>query len=211
MQLIEKFFSSDAYRISRYAEVSLAEKLSYRADMDMRKPSRKFKTVARPAGYFRSDGRGVERDVVQQKHNTVVVSALVEQQQTKRKLLELVAQHVKDNIVKIGRKYYRQRMGITQGSVLSSLLCNIFYADFELQALPFLDKSRSLLLRLIDDFLLITTDQSQANQFLDVMYRGDARYGLAVRRDKTLVNFDVAIEGESIRKPSDLNVFLTAE
>jgi hypothetical protein len=37
----------------------------------------------------------------------------------------------------IGQNYYRQVVGIPQGSVLSSLLCSIFYADLEGTCLDF--------------------------------------------------------------------------
>ena len=43
------------------------------------------------------------------------------------------------NIVslKIGQDYYRQIVGIPQGSVLSALLCSFFYGDLEREHLKF--------------------------------------------------------------------------
>ncbi|TFY78052.1 hypothetical protein EWM64_g5961 [Hericium alpestre] len=47
-----------------------------------------------------------------------------------------------------------------------------------------------LLLRLIDDYLFITTDLSKAKKFLTVMKKGHSEYGCFISPDKTLTNFD---------------------
>jgi len=67
----------------------------------------------------------------------------------KRRILFLLEEHVKDNLVKarrtlpsrqrlhsrfiiqMGPSFYRQTVGIPQGSVLSTLLCSFFYGDLE--------------------------------------------------------------------------------
>lgn len=49
---------------------------------------------------------------------------------------------------------------------------------------------QSLLLRLIDDYLLVTTSRERARAFLSMMYRGHPDYGCFISRDKTLTNFD---------------------
>ncbi|KAK1782090.1 Telomerase ribonucleoprotein complex RNA binding domain-containing protein [Copromyces sp. CBS 386.78] len=180
---------------------------------------------------------------------------------TSSSLLSLAKEHITQNLVRIGKKYYRQKTGIPQGSVLSSTLCNYFYADLERsQGLAFLglgvglglggedaedrgdneegeeggqedqeDQDReyqdpgqsgkgrgkgrgersgkgkgkgrgvsskdgdTLLMRLIDDFLLITTNQKKATRFVEVMHRGFPEYGVRVSPNKSLVNFDVAV------------------
>lgn len=84
-----------------------------------------------------------------------------------------------------GMAYYHQTRGIPQGSVLSSLLCNFYYAHMErLSIAPALaaatggDASAALhggsggvitsLMRMTDDFLLLTTSESVARVFADV-------------------------------------------
>ena len=69
-------------------------------------------------------------------------------------MIELLEQHITDNIVKvspcvarhlclcsqprqIGNDYYRQVVGIPQGSILSTLLCSFFYGDLERSQLKF--------------------------------------------------------------------------
>lgn len=73
---------------------------------------------------------------------------------------------------KIGNDYYRQTIGIPQGSILSSLLCSFFYGDLERTHLKFTGDLNSVLLRLIDDYLFITTDLAQARKFLRTMHEG---------------------------------------
>lgn len=126
------------------------------------------------------------------KKNTVYVESVFRKVHKKSELLALMASHVQQNLVKIGKKYYRQRDGIPQGSVISSILCNYFYADLERTQLPFLQSNDCLLLRLVDDFLLITTDKSKALRFVAVMQRGVPEYGVTVSPPKTLVNFSMS-------------------
>lgn len=73
----------------------------------------------------------------------------------------------------MGKQFYRQKVGIPQGSVLSTILCNIFYADLEKKKLPFLMDDDGLLLRLIDDFLFISMNREHAKGFLEHMHKGN--------------------------------------
>lgn len=47
-------------------------------------------------------------------------------------------------IVKIGSNYYRQSVGIPQGSVLSTILCSFFYGDLEKSFTAFSEHSGSV-------------------------------------------------------------------
>ena len=104
------------------------------------------------------------------------------------------------NLVKLGKKYYRQRNGIPQGSILSSLLCNFVYGKLEQELLTCNDNS--VLFRLIDDFLLITTDRQHAEHFLRLLHKGIPAYGVSVKPEKSLANFDVDIDGHPVPKCS---------
>jgi telomerase reverse transcriptase len=72
----------------------------------------------------------------------------------------------------MGKQFYRQKVGIPQGSIVSTVLCNIFYADLEGKKLPFLTDCDGLLLRLIDDFLFISMNRDHAIEFLQHMQDG---------------------------------------
>lgn len=134
------------------------------------------------------------------KRSTVFVDSAARATYDTGALLDLLTEHVQQNIVKVGKKYYRQKRGIPQGSILSSFLCNYFYADLEMRHLGFLDSPDCLLLRLVDDFLLITLDRSKAVRFVETMHRGMPEYGVEVNQKKTLVNFDMKVAGRFIAR-----------
>ena len=59
----------------------------------------------------------------------------------------------------------------------------------------------SLLLRWVDDFLLITPTKSLATKFLNVMHAGIPEYGCFINHDKTLTNFDVVTsDGQEVKR-----------
>lgn len=121
-----------------------------------------------------------------------------------QKILET---HIRANILRVGNKYYRQTEGIPQGSILSSLLCTFFYNHFEKTRLDFLNAECSLLLRIIDDFLLITTEKTQAIRFVEAMKKGDTDYGIMIHAEKSLVNFNIVVDNVQIPKLADSTSF----
>ncbi|XP_053449439.1 telomerase reverse transcriptase isoform X2 [Nycticebus coucang] len=105
-------------------------------------------------------------------------------------LFDLFLLFVRNNVVRVGRRYFAQPQGIPQGSVLSTLLCSLCYGDMENKLFPGL-RQDGLLLRLVDDFLLVTPHLTQAKAFLKTLVRGVPEYGCMVNLQKTVVNFPV--------------------
>ena len=220
--LLDSIPQSRQYRLSKYLEVapSLLAQPSHSKAKAKPKLVRRWPLAATrkrdtPSflGLLESDDRAAKR------RNTVFVDSFGSKRDCETgELLRLIASHIQQNLVKIGKKFYRQKRGIPQGSVLSSTLCNYFYADLEAHVLvPFLglppgsapgEKGRGdgqedyLLLRLIDDFLLITTDVRKASRFVETMHRGVPEYGVAVNPQKTLVNFELEVDGQPVPKIS---------
>lgn len=48
-------------------------------------------------------------------------------------IINLLTKHLNNNLIIYGNKYYIQKKGIPQGSILSNLLCNIYYGTIEKQ------------------------------------------------------------------------------
>ena len=128
-------------------------------------------------------------------------------------------QHLHDalchSLLRIGRGYYRQRVGIGQGMVASALLCSLYYAEWERVCLqPMFESSdalddllllldeaeppskhkngtqQPLLLRLVDDVLFIAPSKSMAEQFLNRLKEGFPEFGVKINSSKTKHNCD---------------------
>lgn len=197
IDLLGRLFTAKEYTTSRYAEARILE--GHSTSLANLKTTWRFTGAARAAGERLKPSRTIEKEAAS-KRDAVFVDAVVENRQTPEALLSLLSEHIQRNVVQIGKKYYRQKTGIPQGSIVSSLLCSFFYAELEREMLAFLDRSQSLLLRLIDDFLLVTTDGNLATRFVQVMHAGIPEYGLSIKREKSLVNFDVQVDGVPITK-----------
>ncbi|EOY19545.1 Telomerase reverse transcriptase, putative isoform 1 [Theobroma cacao] len=60
----------------------------------------------------------------------------------KEELFSNLYEHVKRNVLQLDKKFYLQGMGIPQGSVLSSLLCSLYYGYMEKHEIfPYLEKT----------------------------------------------------------------------
>ncbi|QVM13672.1 hypothetical protein D8B26_008278 [Coccidioides posadasii str. Silveira] len=206
LRLVDGLISENEYRVSKYAEVGALYQPGLPGQANDEggpaKPVKKFVSRAAPAVDFKSAyDFVVERAKQSTKRNTVFVDTGNQKRHEADDLLALLEQHVRNNLVKIGKKYFRQKNGIPQGSVVSSILCNFFYGEHERAELGFLGgDEESLLLRLIDDYLLITTKEDAATRFLRVMLEGGQEYGILVTPGKTLVNFEVEMGGYDIRR-----------
>jgi telomerase reverse transcriptase len=195
LQLMSSLATESEYRINKHLEMKPGE--NYREDTRA-KPMRKFTALAKPRDDFNTFEENLELELAVGKKNTIFVENIVAQFRDRDEILNLLSQHVQQNMVKIGKRFYRQKEGIAQGSVVSSLLCNYFYADLEAHHLDFLQPGQSLLMRQIDDFLLISTEKAHTKQFLQIMHDGLPAYGVRVNPDKTLVNFEVTINGKKV-------------
>lgn len=197
LKLISSLPSKPRYLIQRHIEVKPGE--NYLSAQGSRKPLIKRLALAQ-APEDSPDFLSHLSSLAAHKNNTIFIETIISQLRSTPDLLALLTQHISQNLVKIGKKFYRQRAGIPQGSIVSSLLCNYFYADLEAQHLSFLSSTSSLLLRQIDDFLLVTIDRLHAKRFLQTMHDGLPAYGVQVHPDKTLANFEVEINGKKIAR-----------
>ncbi|KAJ2064287.1 Telomerase reverse transcriptase [Coemansia sp. S146] len=112
---------------------------------------------------------------------------------------QLIREHVTNNMVRMRSGIWQQKKGIPQGSALSSLLCNFFYGQLEREHLVGLvDPAHTLMMRMVDDFIVISSDRSQVVAVLEYMHRGVAEYGCELNKAKTMVNFEATVCGERI-------------
>lgn len=133
-------------------------------------------------------------------------------------MLFYLKEHVTRNVLQFNGRFFLQGIGIPQGSVLSSLLCSLYYGDMEKKLIyPFLEKTigpateapfrnhditncyredtgiscpRYLLLRFIDDFIFISTSKEQATGFYNKLDWGFPEYNCYMNEKKLSANFD---------------------
>ncbi|KAJ2365455.1 Telomerase reverse transcriptase, partial [Coemansia sp. RSA 2610] len=116
-----------------------------------------------------------------------------------RAVYNAIAEHIQQNTVITRSGLLRQQRGIPQGSVLSSLLCNFFYGQLEQQhLLPLVNVQSTLMMRVVDDFLIISTDRDQVTAVIERMSRGVSDYGCRLNAAKTLVNFELVRGGQRV-------------
>ncbi|GAA5865197.1 hypothetical protein JCM1840_003940 [Sporobolomyces johnsonii] len=186
--IVDDVLSETVYWIQKYAQV-----IPFSG-----KSARQFKRKAcsdDDLGMFRDLAEKLAEDL----HNVVISDQVVYDDVHRTKLMSLLREHITTNLVKVSGRLYRQKDGIPQGSVLSSLLCSLFYGDMERTYLGFTRDASSLLLRYVDDFLFVSTKRDLATRFLQVMHAGIPDYGCYIASEKRLTNFDVALgDGEVV-------------
>ncbi|XP_076972917.1 telomerase reverse transcriptase [Tamandua tetradactyla] len=125
--------------------------------------------------------------------DAVVIEQSCSLNETGHSLFRVFRHLVYSSVLRLGGRYYVQRRGIPQGSVLSTLLCSLCYGDMENTVLCGVQRD-GLLLRLVDDFLLVTPHLAQAKAFLRTLAGGVPGYGCVMNSHKTVVNFPVGDE-----------------
>ncbi|XP_077166666.1 telomerase reverse transcriptase isoform X2 [Paroedura picta] len=120
--------------------------------------------------------------------NALVIEQSVDLKERCSDLFEFFLQLIHNNILKIENRYYVQCCGIPQGSILSTLLCNLCYGDMENKLLHGVQKD-GVLMRLTDDFLLVTPHLAEAKKFLRTLAASIPEYGFSINPAKTVVNF----------------------
>lgn len=139
--------------------------------------------------------------------NSIITDRVIYPKMSNTDILKLVRHHLFAHIVKMPFKgcprYYTQVTGIPQGSILSPLFCNLYYghvekqifgSDNEVDLLGLQDKS--LIMRLMDDYMMISTDINCVQHFLQKAHQALKPYGGGVNPLKTRVNFDSVIESD---------------
>ncbi|XP_060047102.1 telomerase reverse transcriptase isoform X8 [Erinaceus europaeus] len=123
--------------------------------------------------------------------DSVVIEQSSSLRETGKSLFRFFLRLVQSHTIQVGSRSFLQCQGIPQGSVLSTLLCSLCYGHMEAQLFRGFQRN-GLLLRLVDDFLLVTPHLAHAKAFLSALVRGVPEYGCMANLDKTVVNFPLA-------------------
>ena len=149
--------------------------------------------------------------------HAIFVDGMYCSMETNRTINGLLRDHIFGQVVvangNFGPRYLHQRNGIPQGSILSSMFCNTYFGSLEKVLFDnvfnettshFIRGNSSnecdsvlvknpnalhLLLRIVDDFLLISTDKNASIRFLGKLNGGIPSLGVKVNKDKTRLNY----------------------
>jgi telomerase reverse transcriptase len=199
MKFARSILSAETYSTAKYARSKLVGHNEETPGFGA-KPSWRYLTKATSSGSTFDFATEVVTDIANGRTRTLYVDGVVHKTEQRKAILNLLEEHVESNLIKLGNRFYRQKEGIPQGSVVSSILCSFFYSELERQVLDYINDSHSLLLRLIDDFLVITTKRDVAERFMRDMHVGFPEFGVEVKAEKSRANFEMEIDGRMITK-----------
>jgi hypothetical protein len=169
-------------------------------------------------GLLHAGGQDISR-----KSSNAVLDSRTWQLVQRGRLCELLEEHLGGHlVVTSGRyepRYLLQTGGISQGSILSMLLCNLYYGNMENLILnkdnpqsprvsDRLSEERvdsEFLARLVDDFLFVSTSRPSTSNFLKRMWRGREELGVGVNKEKTLVSEEIVFEFDGDEGPTTVS------
>ncbi len=105
---------------------------------------------------------------------------------------------------------FQQIKGIPQGSVLSVMLCNLYYGHAERKLFGSNEEvqhlglgTKSLIMRKMDDYIMISTSKESVEHWLQKVYTGLKLYDSKINPLKTKVNFacTIDIDGSRVTLP----------
>jgi telomerase reverse transcriptase len=105
-------------------------------------------------------------------------------------ILNIAKSQLEHTLTKIRGRYYSRKIGVFQGLHHSSLFCDILYDRLIDDKFHFLAETESIILRVADDFLVVSTDASLTSRSKKLLENGMiADYGITINELKTVVNF----------------------
>lgn len=135
----------------------------------------------------------IQKSVEARRDSSIFIDEMQIFKESGESIKEAIRNHVTENIIKCGKRLYRQGKGIAQGSAISVLLCSLAYASLESHILKKRKEGegmpKTLLMHFVDDFLLVTTDIDVATFFVERTHRGLPEYGCWMNPAKTQLTF----------------------
>lgn len=174
-ELVKSLFKKDRYYVKT---LSILEKVD--GELKYRQ-IHKINSELRPMNALMKDLQFSENNIVKEGANQRVLF--------RERMEDRVNRLIKRNVVKYDGKFFLQRKGIAQGSVLSTLLCSLYYDSIDKLHFNKIFK-RGLLVRYVDDFLIATPSVDEIVDFLNTS-RSVSHLGINFSMKKITSNFGV--------------------
>lgn len=117
----------------------------------------------------------------------VMVDMCWTKQLSKSQILDVLKGQVLHSTIRIGNKLYKRAQGVFQGFALLATFCDIVYNALVDDSLGFLLGGESLLVRLVDDFLFISTNEEDCKKVYKTLASEVAhQYGAFVNEEKSV-------------------------
>jgi telomerase reverse transcriptase len=202
LAIAASLLTSNKYAVTKHALVSPPIKILRGSRSSLLRHRIRYKTNGHSTRLLcKAADDGAEALDEQGRRNGVYIGLLGQNTHRTKDLVEMLGEHVQRNVVKIGRRFYIQKKGVPQGGVVSALLCSLVYAELEKNKLGFINQDQgSMLVRMVDDFLCISTDEKVVEKFIKTMHRGMPEYGVVVKGEKTVANFDFVQDGTKLQR-----------
>eukprot|EP00978_Attheya_sp_CCMP212_P023396 scaffold71588_cov47-Attheya_sp.AAC.2 len=198
---VKELFSQKDYLIQKHSVIH-----PYNS---MERVQRKvLKSISLPENYKTFES--IAEQLAKRYNDSIFVDGVKCSVSKKEDMFELIREHLFSNLLIVnesarhdGPTVLLQASGIPQGSILSTLLCNGYYGNIEKELLKDVFEPPSepnefhehehchLLVRIVDDYLLITSDHGTSLRFVEKMNKGIPKLGIKINDDKTRVNYNL--------------------
>lgn len=184
LQLIQSIFSKEEYALQKYFVVHPFEN-------GQNVKQKEVRLCGAPGSIMNVTEQ--TRKISENFSGAVICDGVDCQVSQREDLMKLITEHLERNLIlgkDVGTPYLMQQMiGIPQGSIMSSMLCNFYYGDIESEMLGnIFDQFRAQefnLIRVVDDFLLVTENKDLLLRFLTDMSQGMPNLGVVINSEKT--------------------------
>ncbi|KAJ1734600.1 Telomerase reverse transcriptase [Coemansia biformis] len=166
----------------------------------LNRPRPTYARHGQPAGGL-VEFRGLARELAARRKDLIVGDQSATTYIHTDAMFALISEHLQQSTVRLQSRLLRPVRGIPQGSMLSALLCNFFYGQLEREHLaPIIDTRSTLVMRLIDDILVVSREQAQVVAIVDRMRQAFRARGCELNAAKTLANFALTVGGLRARQ-----------
>lgn len=183
LNYLPEVLSADSYLIRTFTRLKCAQngKLSFKLC--------RIATEGTDCDNFVDFIRHRQRSGLLTGRNMVFIDKVYRWTESREKLIDLVSKHIKCSIGRVGDNFVIQDTGVPQGSILATMLNNLHYGKMEKEYFTQFNSPNCLLMRWVDDYILVSTSKHLAERFVLTMHQSMSSFGCHVNRKKTLLNF----------------------